>query len=152
MKIVPLYKVCAIELAWFIKVGDNPPFSVVTEEYQDKKEWFVKGEYTVQEYRGEQMIVCARLEKDITISINRPLVNGEKILEDLTNEVRSFVFYHVPTGMYAGKDLKRKDLPAYIDASLESFEVKMNETPNKKDFVVAIINWEAKNIIFEKIN
>ena len=157
MQIHKLKKVVLETGACIIKVGDHS-FPVVSQEYQDKKEWFIKGGYTLESNMQPMTLICGRLEKDVAITINRPVaVNGEKLdtpdptatIENYQNEERTFVFYHLPTKKYTGHELKRKELTAYASAMFESFKKETGEEAKREDFLIAIIDWEKKNISFE---
>lgn len=158
MQIHKLKKVVIETGADVIQVGDHS-FPVISAEYQEKKEWFIKGGYTIESNMQPVKLICAKLEKDVTITINRPVVNGEKlpeelpsardVLEKLANEERSFVFYHLPTKKYTGQELKRKELTAYASAMFESFKKETGEEAKREDFLIAVIDWEKKFITFE---
>lgn len=156
MQIHKLKKVVNETGADVIQVGDHS-FPVISAEYQEKKEWFIKGGYSIESNMQPVKMICGRLEKEVTISINRPVaINGEKldrsnseVLEKLANEERSFVFYHLPTKKYTGQELKRKELTAYASAMFESFKKTTGEEAKREDFLIAVIDWEGKHITFE---
>lgn len=161
MQIKKLYTAIAETGATHFQVGEGDILSIESKEYEERKDHFIKGGFTLEDdyVRGRKILRCAKIDKEVTITINRPVsVNGEKLeektiveemLEDTANEVRSFVVYHKPSGSYTGKDLKRRDVPAWSDSVFTSFKNEFKESFNIKDFVLVVINWEDKNIKFE---
>jgi hypothetical protein len=149
--------------ALLIKVGDNVPFSINSEEYEEKQEWFIKGGYSIvpsftQNNLQPRTLLCARLEKDITISINRPLVNGEKLpanseeigskleVEQLDSLI-SAVFFDKKTLEMAGKEIRIRDILPYSEACVESFKKRFPDREvDLNDFAIVTIDWKKKNI------
>lgn len=182
MQIHKLKKVVIETGADVIQVGDHS-FPVISAEYQEKKEWFIKGGYTIESNMQPVKLICAKLEKEVTITINRPVVNGEKLPEvkekalcqlcgepmpegeEMFNyhgysgdcpkppkeieQVSSFVVFHKPTGQYTGRDLKRKDVPAWSESVIKSFEETFKKVPDRSEFTLVVVDWEKKNISFE---
>lgn len=185
MQITKLYKAIAETGATHFQTQDGDLLSIDSKEYQERKDYFIKGGYTIEDdyIRSRKILRCAKIEKDVTITINRPVVNGEKLPEvkekalcqlcgepmpegeEMFNyhgysgdcpkppkeieQVSSFVVFHKPTGQYTGRDLKRKDVPAWSESVIKSFEETFKKVPDRSEFTLVVVDWEKKNISFE---
>lgn len=153
MKIVPLWKVCAENNIKQVCVGQTC-FLVEGVAYLEKKEWFVKGEYQIE---GD-VLRCSRLEKDITITINRPTINGEKLpeekelLQEMADEVFTIAVFHRRTLNFVGKEIKRAHIPAFVEAVYESHYKRTGEKGDPKNFGIVRIDWENKKVFIESIS
>lgn len=152
MRISKLYKVCAENNIKNVCVGQTC-FEVGSLAYTAKKEWFIKGEYDIE---GDTLR-CFRLEKDITITINRPEINGEKLseeskmLDDLAEEVFTVAVFHRRTLNFAGKEIKRAHIPAFVEAVLESHYKKTGEEGDPKKFGIVRVDWKNKKLFIDSI-
>lgn len=148
--ITKLYKAVAETGAKVIAVGKETPFEVGSPEYEEKKEWFIKGGYTLESNMQPMTLICGRLDKDVTITINRPVaVNGEK-LDEVSEELDSMisaVFFDKKTLEMAGKEIRIRDILPYSEACIESFKKRYPDRQiDLNDFAVVTIDWEKKNI------
>lgn len=157
-KIFKLYKVCAENNVKEVCVGKTC-YEVDSETYELQKDWFIKGEYQIEKdfSKGINVLHCQRLEKDITITINRPIVNGEdlskeqELLKEMANEVFTVAVFNRRTLNSVGKEIKRAHIPAFVEAVLESHYKKTGEKGDPKDFGIVRIDWEKKNLFLESL-
>lgn len=153
MKIVPLFKVCAENNIKNVCVGQTC-FEVASIVYEEKKEWFIKGEYQIE---GDTL-KCQRLEKDIKITINRPMVNGvqlpeeKELIQEMSDEVFTVAVFHRRTLDFAGKEMKRAHIPAFVEAVFKSHYKRTGERGDPKNFGVVRIDWENKKVFIEKVS
>lgn len=150
MKIVPLFKVCAENNIKNVCVG-NSCFQVGSVMYTDQKEWFVKGEYQIE---GDTL-KCQRLEKDVTISINRPVINGEKLpeeqLDEMINELVTCIVFDRETLESAGNDIKRAHVPAFAESVLKSYHNRTGRIAQPESFGIVLIDWEKRKVILQSL-
>ena len=164
MKVSPLWKVCAENQiqSVFKKFGDQGEFmfQVGSSAYDLKKNWFVKGEYEIKDnyQKGERELHLNRLEEDIKVTINRPMVNGEKLpeekelLQEMAEEVFTIAVFHRRSLNFAGKEIKRAHIPAFVEAVMESHYKRTGEKEDPKNFGVVRIDWKNKKVFIESIS
>lgn len=164
MKIVPLQKVVNEFKPETIRVKGEDAFFVKSAEYEEKKEWFIKGDFVVVPnglILGLEL-KCDRLEKDITVTLNHPTINAdtvkstdepipptpEEILKIEADKIFHVRLLHAPTGKATNTlAIKRSDIPRFIEGSLSKFE----SDQNKKNFFVIRISFEDKTIDCDRI-
>lgn len=151
MQITKLYKAIAETGATHFQTQDGDLLSIDSKEYQERKDYFIKGGYTIEDdyIRSRKILRCAKIEKDVTITLNRPVsVNGEK-LEDAPeiDSLISAVFFDKKTLEMAGKEIRIRDILPYSEACVESFKKRYPDREiDLNDFAVITIDWSKKNI------
>lgn len=145
-----------------VEVGEGVApvsFDVGSPDYREQEQFLVKGDYSIGKgTRGENVLKVSRLEKELNITINKPVVNGEQLeqtdeekkLEEYVNTSVTVVVFHRKTLDSAGRETKRKHVTAYAEAVLESYRKNKGEA-ELEDFAVAEIDWENKHIALKSI-
>ncbi len=59
--------------------------SIESKEYEERKDHFIKGGFTIEDdyVRGRKILRCAKIDKEVTITINRPVAVNNEPLESL---------------------------------------------------------------------
>lgn len=159
MKIVPLFKAVAENNVQVFREHGKIGVRVDSEEYQKVKEWFIKGEYQIIDdfTIGMRVLEYTRLEKDVTITINRPEINGEALPEDkekldaIGDQIFTVIVFDKKTLNSAGKDIMRRHIQAYSKAVLESHEDRTREKADSNNFGIVRIDWNTKQVFIEKL-
>lgn len=152
MQVAKLYKAVAETGATHFQVNDGDILSIESKEYQERKDHFIKGGYTIEEdpMRGRKILRCAKIEKDVTITLNRiKAINGvpvDEVAEEMDSLI-SAVFFDKKTLEMAGKEIRIRDILPYSEACVESFKKRYPDREiDLNDFAVVTIDWSKKNI------
>jgi len=159
MKIVPLKKLVAEYGIEIFRQKGKIGMKISCEEYAEVKDWFIKGNFTVDKeiIEGKEYVVLNYecLEKDITVTINRPMVNGETIKstdEEILHSEANKLFYvrllHAPTGrLTATLEVKRGDIPRFIRESI----LKFTNDKDTKNFFVIRVNFDDRTVDCDQV-
>lgn len=160
-------------------------FDVGSADYLDMAEWLVKGDYRIEgkpyheawekwpEWSLTQdrkiqypsilnVLHVEKLEKDLTITLNRPEIvaedapmaeEGEKEANAMNMVVTALVFNRGNL-QSAGKEVMRKHTANFADAVIAKFNKELPEGAEKatyEDFAVMVIDWNNRTMWLESI-
>jgi len=159
MKVTPLWKAVQETKADRVEVnatGELFSTSINDSVFVEKKNWFVKGEYSIVEdvKTMNRVLWCNKLEKDITITVNHPTIADSSVLDrsDVLNRIVSVTVFHKGSLISSSKDIKFKDIGAFADACIKSYndKNKIVYTP-EVEFAIFVVDWKEKLIKLQSI-
>jgi hypothetical protein len=156
MKVTPLWKAVQETKADIVKVESTKEIFVLFEKECPKMDWFIKGEYSMVEdiETMRRVLWCNKLEKDITITINHPTIVDFSVLDrsEVLNRIVSVTVFHKGSLVSSSKDIKFKDIGAFADACIKSYndKNKISYTP-EVEFAIFVVDWKEKLIKLQSI-
>lgn len=132
-------------------------FDVGSAQFEEKKNWIVKGDYLIEEDVTDKanVLVVEKLEKDIEVTIGKPIVVAndsesmlnapEDKLEQYINTPVTAIVFHRSLLISSARDTKKRFVTAYAEACLESYQ-RTNPQATRDDFAVIEIDWSNKSV------
>lgn len=140
--------------------GGTISFGVPSTHYDEKKDWLVKGSRTIWKdiKSGEMWLHCARLEKELNISVNKPTIvqrselskEDDSKLDEMINTKLSVVVFHRGTLEFSAKEVKRQHVRAFANACIEAY-TKAHSDAKPEDFAIIEIVWSDRNVALKSL-
>ncbi len=179
MKIKPVQRAVEEFGITSIIVGDQPLITVGSKMYETIKEWFIKGEFRVEEdpTNMTKILYCERIEKDILV-VRRPesaetLQDGaepKKVVietaspEEVIPEARihdtvadiDYVYLvclaHIENGKHSGSQMVRfRDIPRYIEAAIRKYKNEVDPNVTDSMFRLLRVDLERKQFFVDML-
>ena len=161
MKVRALHALIAEHQPHKIIVDGHLPFDIDSDECNKKQNWVAKEDWSLERdvRTGQRLLYIKRLEKELDITINRPIVNGEplsaeneKQLEDFINTPITCLVYHKPSGDFAPRDITIQRVPDFAASVIANYRRDhKDEVVNYEDFAIIQINWANKHVAITRI-